>query len=383
MDNAIKGELMERYFPQGIAVDNAFCNRETERAAIKDSIESHEHIVLIAPRRYGKSSLITQVLKENDFPGACIDLFFVLTQAEVAKTVTEGVSKVMSELLPKTKSACQKLIDSIRVLNPKLTINVFGQKVEISTKQTTEKTISELLLALDQLSQKTKKPCVLVFDEFQQIGELKENHAIEASIRHAVERSSQVSYIFCGSKRHLLSEMFSNKARPLYHLCDLMTINRITTPPYHDFLNKIAKNKWRKSLEEDVISEILFLVENHPYYVNALCRRLWRSKEMFALAEVRNAWDSYVTQQGVWIVDDLSRLTLNRKKVIMALAYQATNEPQGQAFSKRVGLNPSGIKKALMDLEKLDMIYQDENGYYHVLDPAVSYFIRKHSFKNI
>jgi len=120
---------MERYFPQGIATDNAFCNREIERAAINASIESHEHLVLIAPRRYGKSSLITQVLKENDFPNECIDLFFALTQADVTKIVTEGVSKIIGNLLPKSKSTCRQLINSITALNPKLTINVFGQKV--------------------------------------------------------------------------------------------------------------------------------------------------------------------------------------------------------------------------------------------------------------
>lgn len=372
---------MERYFPQGIATDGAFCNRESERMAIKTSIQSHEHIVLIAPRRYGKSSLITRILEENDFPGICMDLFFVLTQTEVTKIITEGVSKIIEDLLPKTKSACHKLINSIAALNPKLTINLLGQKVEISTKQTTEKTISELLLALDQVSQKTQKSCVVVFDEFQQIAELKENHAIEAAIRHAVERSSRVSYIFCGSKRHLLNEMFSDKSRPLYHLCDLMTIDRIETSFYHKFLDRMAKDKWKKHLDNDVVSEILHLTENHPYYVNALCRRLWRNRSVVSLADVRNTWNDYVTQQGVWIMDDLSRLTLNRRKVMTALSCQSTNEPQGQAFSERVGLNPSGIKKALMDLDKFDMIYQDKSGYYRVLDPAISYFIRKHSFK--
>ncbi len=308
-----------------------------------------------------------------------MDLFFVLTQAEVTKIITENVSKIISDLLPKTKSACQKIVDSITTLNPKLTVSILGQKVQISTKQTTEKTIPELLLALDQVCQKMQKTCVVVFDEFQQIGELKENHAIEAAIRHAVERSSWVSYIFCGSKRHLLNEMFSDKSRPLYHLCDLMTVNRIDEASYQKFLNKMAKSKWKRSLDEDVTSEILLLTENHPYYVNALCRRLWRSDAMITLANIRHVWDNYVMQQGVWIADDLSRLTLNRRKVITALSYQATNEPQGQAFSERVGLNPSGIKKALMDLTKLDMIYQGENGYHRVLDPAVSYFLRKHS----
>jgi len=370
---------MEKYFPQGIATDKSFCNREDERAAIKTSIESHEHLVLIAPRRYGKSSLITQVLKENTFPGVCIDLFFVLTQPEVTKAIAEGVSTIIGSILPKTQAAGKKLVNSIAALNPKLTINILGQKVEISAKQTNEKTISELLLALDHVTQKTKKTCVIVLDEFQQIGELKENHAIEAAIRHAVERSKNVSYIFCGSKRHLLNEMFSDKSRPLYHLCDLMSINRISNKAYSNFLNKMAKTKWKKPLSSDVISEIIYLTENHPYYINSLCRRLWRETKLPTVSDVRKSWDNYVNQQAVWILDDLSRLTLNRRKILAAIAHEATEEPQGQAFSRRAGVTPSTIQRTLVDLYKLDMIFQDEEGFYHVLDPAVSYFIRQQS----
>jgi len=120
---------MQRYFPQGIATNSSFCNREKERINLKYSIEVHEHVVLVAPRRYGKTSLITQALKESSFPGINIDFFFVLTQAEVSKTITEGVSKIISALLPKTKMACNKLINSIAALNPKLTFNLLGQKI--------------------------------------------------------------------------------------------------------------------------------------------------------------------------------------------------------------------------------------------------------------
>ncbi len=372
---------MQRYFPQGVATDNSFCNRDKERGEIKKSIEMHEHVVLVAPRRYGKTSLVMQVLKENSFPGACIDFFFVLTQVEVTKMIVEGISTIISSLLPSTKAACLKLIDSIAELNPKLTFSLLGQTLEITTKQTTEKSISELLVALDQFASKAQKSCVVIFDEFQQIGELKENHAVEAAIRHAVERSQWVSYIFCGSKRHLLNEMFSDKSRPLYHLCDLMTINRIDTESYHHFLNKMAHIKWKKSLENDVIEEITHLVENHPYYVNALCRRLWRSEGTPRLSDVRNSWDHYVNQQRDWISNDLAQLTLNRRKVLTALAYEPTHLFQGQEFSTKVGLTPSSINKCIIDLKKLDMIYQDNNGYYRILDPSIAYFIRQHAIR--
>ncbi|MDX1902148.1 MAG: ATP-binding protein [Gammaproteobacteria bacterium] len=370
---------MTRYFPQGVVTGDYFCNRENERQILKKSIESHEHIVLVAPRRYGKTSLTEQVLSENNFPGVSMDFFFALSQEEVCKTMIEGVSKIITSLLPKTKTLCNKLIDSIRTFNPKISFTLLGQKLEISTKQTTEKSISELLLALDHFAGQAQKSCVVVFDEFQQIGQLKENHAVEAAIRHAVERSLHVSYIFCGSNRHMLNEMFSDKSRPLYHLCDLMTINRISQEDYFAFLNKMSRRKWKKLLSRDVIDEIIHLTERHPYYLNALCRRLWRNNDTPTITDVRNTWDTYVTQQGVWISNDLSHLTLNRRKVLTALAYQPSNEPQGHHFSKRVGLNPSGVQKCLIDLSKLDMIYTDHNSYYHVLDPVVAYFIRQHS----
>jgi uncharacterized protein len=371
--------MSKRYFPQGIATDSSFCNREKERASLKTSIVSHEHIVLVAPRRYGKTSLLAQVLNECESPGVSIDFFFVLSQAEATKHISEGVSQIISKMLPKTKTACDRLISKVKAINPKLTISLLGQKVEISTKQSTEKSISELLLALDHFADKANMSCVVVLDEFQQIGELKENHAIEAAIRHAVERSKHVSYIFCGSKRHLLNEMFSDKSRPLYHLCDLMTINRIETACYQKFLNEMARKRWRKSLSKDIVIEITELTENHPYYVNALCRRLWHNTAIPTIGTVRSTWADYVDQQSPWIITDISGLTLNRRKVITALALQPTNEPQGQEFSARTGLNPSGIKKSLTDLEKLDLVYKDGQGYRRVLDPVIAYFIRQNT----
>ncbi len=369
--------MTPKYFPQGIAVDETFCNREEERANLKASIEAHEHIVMVAPRRYGKTSLIAQALKESKHPNINIDFFFVLTQTEVNRSIEAGVSKIVSELLPKTKAACNKLINTIRNYNPKLSINILGQKVEISAPQKSEISISELLMALDKVAEKVRKTCVVVFDEFQQVGQLKENHAIEASIRHAVERSMNTSYIFCGSNRHLLNEMFSDKSRPLYHLCDLMTIGRISNESYYKFLNKMAKKKWRQLLDTDVIHEIVHLTENHSYHLNALCRRLWRDSKVPSISYVRNTWDRYVNKQRGWIETDLSRLTLNRRKILTALAYEATNEPLGQHFSKNVGLAPSGINRGLIDLQKLDMVNKDEKGYFHVLDPVISYYIRK------
>ncbi len=371
--------MTDRYFPQGIASNNTFCNRDHERGELKASIKAHEHTVLVAPRRYGKTSLITQVLNETNAIGISIDFFLALTQTEVKRQIAEGASQLITQLLPKAKTTSEKIIERIKSINPKLTFNLLGKKLEIDSKQTSEKSISELLLALDQFAIKVNKTCVLVLDEFQQIGELDENHAIEAAIRHSVERSQNVSYIFCGSKRHLLNEMFSDKSRPLYHACDLMSIDRISTPCYQKFLNENAKRRWRKTLHSDVTDEIIYLAANHPYYINALCRRLWRQDKPPTLSQAQQAWSDYVEQQSPWIITDISNLTLNRRKVITALALHPTKTPQGQTFSQQSDVSPASIKKSLDYLRKMDMVYQDKNNTYQVLDPVVAYFLRERS----
>jgi len=371
--------MIQRYFPQGVAEEEFFCNREKERKLISNSILSHEHIVLVAPRRYGKTSLIAQVLRENDFPGINIDFFFVLSQSEVTKIIAESVSQLINQMLPKSIVAARRIIDTLAQLNPKLIFNLLGQKVEINVKQTTEKSISELLLVLDQFAAKSKVSCVVAFDEFQQIGELKENHAIEASIRHAVERSKYVSYIFCGSNRHLLNEMFSDKNRPLYHLCDLMVLNRISPESYETFLNKLAKSKWNQLILQEVISEIIDITECHPYYINALCRRLWRNDTVPQVSDVLKTWDSYVDQQSSWIISDFSRLTLIQRKLLTALALYPSEEPHGEKFAKFAKMGTSTIQKTLQILQRMDLIYQDQKNFYRVLDPAIAYFIRQHS----
>ena len=99
----------------------------------------------------------------------------------------------------------------------------------------------------------------------------------------------------------------------------------------------------------------------------------------YARRDVRKSWDDYVSEQRDWISNDLAQLSLNRRKVLRGLAYQPTQFFQGQEFANQVGLTPSSIHKAVLDLQRMDWIYQDESGFFYVLDPSVAYFIRKYA----
>jgi uncharacterized protein len=363
-------------FPQGYAMGEAFYDRASERAILKNRIQHNAHSVIVAPRRYGKTSLIHQVLWEMKLPGKRIDLLPATNSAFVHKAIQETFSTLFYQLAPASQKAKRAIIDFIRDLHPKLTLTLLGQTLEMSSKTALpEDSLIDLLQGLNALAKSTQQKAILCFDEFQQIGELKNRHTIEASIRHAVESSSHVVYIFSGSNRHLLSQMFSDKTRPLYHLCELMRLDRIPFDIYLNILKELAKKQWQKGISEGMLTEILQLTQCHPYYVNALCRQLWQMPTPPDVAQVQKTWLNYIDTQGSWISDDLARLSPNQRNIMAALARCPTDAPYRHAFTQQVKMGASSIKKALDTLLSEDFIYSDAQQDYRVLDPAMATYL--------
>jgi hypothetical protein len=369
--------MQSQLFPQGLATGPAFYNRESERKKLAERFIGGEHTVVVAPRRYGKSSLIKQVLIESKIPGMRIDLLAVTNATYVQKAIKKAVSELVNGMVPRTKKAKLSLIEWVKRLHPKLTFNVLGQQVEISVSQGPESNMTELLTGLNTLAEKMNNRVVMCFDEFQQIGLLSNNHSIEASIRHAVESSTYVTYVFSGSSRHLLSQMFSEKSRPLYHLCDLMRLGRIKKKTYEKILLDRAKKNWKVSVDQVVVEEILALTHCHPYYVNALCRELWKDDLAPTVAVVQATWLQYVEDRQPWVLNDIARLTPNQKSVMAGVAYNNIREPYSVEFQRITKLSASQIKRSLEGMLRDDILYKDTECAFRVLDPAVETCIRE------
>lgn len=372
----------EKLFPSGIAGGEAFCNRQIERQKLKENILGNEHTVLISPRRYGKTSLVLKVIQENQFPNCTIDLLLAANHQFVKNAILSGVGSILGQILPKHKQAKQKILNLFSSLNPRLTLSALGQSIEFSSPLPAKKSIVDALINLDEITGSINERAVVLMDEFQQIGMLKDNRSLEASIRHAAERSKHITYLFSGSDRHLLDQMFSDRGRPLYHLCDLLRLGRIRAKDHLNFIQKAAKNRWREVIQDEIIDEILDCTECHTYYVNVLCKKLWKSPNISTVNNVKEVWKNYIFDQHQWIIHDLCELSVNQKLVLAGIAYEPTHEPQGQKFTKLIGLTPSNIKRALDTLLRKDFVYCDENKAYRVLDPAILTYLKNIPFFN-
>lgn len=363
---------VETYFPTGIVTGSAFCDREKEREYLKRRLKQNAHVVLMSPRRYGKSSLMAQFTLDQRIPFVSVDLLPATSSKYVKNAIVDGVTQLLDCIMPKFKNAKKKFMSYFARMNPVIELSAFGQRIKLRPEEKThEETIMKLLMSLDKAAKEFSQKLIFVIDEFQQIAALEEAHSLEASIRHAVERSKNVFYVFSGSNRTLLEDMFSNKERALYHLCDEMKLNRIDNNFYHSFIKKASEKNWNESMPDESIDIILYLTECHPYYVNRLCRTLWDSRLLPKIENIENAWQEYVETQKIdWISDMFSRLTINQKVVLAGLAKSPEKEPRSKHFANKLEMSSSSIQRTIHTLIKKDIIYKDYNGCYNVLNPV-------------
>ena len=366
------------FFPINIALGKAFCNRVKERGLLKKYIEHGRHAVLIAPRRYGKTSLVNQVLAELDLPYCIMELTMATSIGDVEQIIIKEVGELLYKILPKTSKAKQNLLKLFNWLNPELVLTAFGQKLVLHPERVniaTLENVAEILKKLDDAAGLLERKIVVVMDEFQQLVDIGDDHNIEASIRHAMQYSKHVTYIFLGSNRHMLLSMFNNKNRPFYNSCEMMKLERISIVDYEPFIQNAAEKQWKKSLSKDVLAKIFKLSELHPNYINRICGYFWLINEIPTLAHIDQYWHDFVESKSAEFTENILRLSKNQRNVLRYIASNPIKKISGFDMCKAVQLSESSIRQAVKKLMLQDYLYKNRDGLIDIIDPALKYFI--------
>lgn len=366
------------YFPLGIATGSAFCNRKDETNILVENIKNGRHTLLMATRRYGKSSLALYALQSSKLP--YIEADFYLASSE--KMVESYILNSIVELIGAALGPIEKLITAIKKylknIKPKLDIATNHFKLELIADITTDAAtnVKEGLLFLEKLLAEKKKYAVFLFDEFQNIGIISQGKGIEAAIRHVAQKTKYLTFIFSGSNRKLIKTMFEDEARPLYKLCWKLVLKRILAKHYQVHIQRAAKQAWGLELSDDSINEIISLTERHPFYLNKLCDKLWTyyEKKLPTMHEIKKTWNEILTEEKSDAIKEISLLSLGQKNVVLQIA----NNPSMQLTSKQsmlaLRMTSSSVITALAGLEEKDIIEKEEN-QYQIISPVIKYYI--------
>jgi len=364
---------MENPFVYGKVVRGKyFADRDAEIAELVNDIASGQNVIVFSPRRYGKTSLILEVLDRVKAEGLLtfyLDLFKVTSQETFIAAYAKEVARLHGGRI-------QNMLKKIRDLLPRLVPKVVmrGEKVDVEVEfefdPSADKAplLDDLFEAVSTVSSQTGKRAVAVFDEFQEITSWDAKGQIERQMRTHFQMHENVSYIFMGRKRHLMQELFRNKNRPFYRFGKHFPLEKIPEDEFAKFIQtRFEETGFQIDLE--AIREILQTTDDHPYYTQLLCHILWdrnQQEKIITKESITAALQEVFMReahafQGLW-----DMLTLKARQLLVALAKE--EGPQVQLFSSdflrkhNLG-SASSVQRAITRLLEEEVLEKTDGGY--------------------
>ena len=195
---------MENPFKFGTIVDNEyFTDRVDEQIHVKAVLNSPNHLVLISPRRFGKSSLVRKSAHQTGRPVISLNMQQITSAEELASMVLKGVFK----LHPWEK--IKHMLANFRII-PTISVSPVGDAVEVSFHPSANyATLLEDAFALVENVSEENNRIIVIFDEFQEIMEMEDG--LDKKLRAILQEQEKVNYVFMGSEESMMSKIFEDK----------------------------------------------------------------------------------------------------------------------------------------------------------------------------
>jgi hypothetical protein len=361
-------------FPLGKAHGKAFCNREKETEQLIGNIENTKHTLLIAPRRYGKSSLAEKAIEKTGLSSIKINFHLTTSEEEIAQLILDNIVKLIGSTIGTVEKLMLSIKNYLSNLEPLLSFgdNIASLRLIPKKKANYSLIISEALLLMEHLLKEKKKKAVIFFDEFQEIANISKHRSIEGAIRTASQEMQHLSILFSGSIRSLLLSMFEDENRPLYKLCRKIKLERISEQDYEKHIQKIAKQTWGEPLTALSFQSIMELSRRHPYYVNYLCDSIWQNcGQLPTPHKIAQAWQQVITEEWSDALRELAVLPASQRRLLKYIATQASKNIQSQENCAKLSMAASSIASSLQVLIEKDYIELTENVEYQVINPLL------------
>ena len=315
---------MCKKFVYGVAVsDYNFIGRERETKRLLDNFKGGINVILMSPRRLGKTSLVKHVcnkLDDKDIITVYLDIFG-------CKSEYDFYNKLTAEVLKQTASKHELWFEEAKEflyrLTPKISFSPepnsdFSISLGITPKTHTSE---EVLQMAETIAIKRKKRIVICIDEFQQIGEMFNSKQIQARLRTVWQHQKHVSYCLFGSKHHLMSTIFLHRSMPFFQFGDTISLNKIATEDWVEYIvSHFADGK--RTISHALAEEICKFTENYSAYVQQLAWLVFTLKEEGETVtedDVRQAENDLLATNDILfmqMIEPLSEFQLNFLRAI-------------------------------------------------------------------
>lgn len=351
-----------------------FCDRKKESQLLTRAVTNGNNVVLVSARRMGKTGLIQYCFEKPEIKDYYATFYIDILQTSSLKEFTYLFGKAVFQRLASTSQRRLKqfaaILHSISgsfgfdPFNGTPTFNL--QLGEISNPALTLDEIFRFLADSDT-------PSIIAIDEFQQISNYQEKN-VEAMLRSYIQQLPNANFVFAGSERHLLQQMFSDSARPFFNSASFMELNPIQLPEYTEFATDLFQ-KNDKRLEPEVVAKVYNLFEGNTFYLqktfNIAYSKTGKDQACDA-ATVEESVNEILASFDTIYREMLSNVAESQKQLLIAISQEGNAEGITSArFIKKYSLaSASSVQAAARKLLALGFIVRNDNTY-RIQDPLL------------
>ena len=360
--------------------DQFYDRREVRKDLLSRFLSGQTNVVLYGPRRYGKSLLVAELVGDLEKAGIPCVTLDVVKVPSIDMFVSAYATKVYRRLAP-VKFEFRKLGMFLKSLRPKMSLGPTGEtglSFEPSGATVGPEALTEVL-DLPQKLLSGKGRAVVVFDEFQEVKDLLPNDGFERVMRSAIQSHRNVSYIFLGSRYHMLRRMFTDHNRPFYKSAVTILLGK---PPVEESVRFVIDRfaSAGKSIARDAAERLVGKIENIPYFIQQLGFETFRivddaHRKSVSSADVDSAFANLSCFNRDQYEQLMLTLSVSQKKLLIALAHEQTDE-FGDVYRRRYALGVSSTVNSAKSKLMEDGHIERSDGKYVVADPFFAQFLR-------
>lgn len=337
-------------------------------------------VVLMSPRRMGKTGLIHHCFQQSALSEKTYTfLVDVYATKDFHEFVFQLGKAVLGALKPRGRRVWESFLNILTTIRPSITFDMNGNpewSMGLGDIKSPMVTLDEIFQYLGSCD----RPCIVAIDEFQTIAHYPEKN-VEALLRTYIQNCNNATFIFCGSQRHLMSEMFASPARPFYQSSAMMTLQAISVERYVDFACHLFTEGGRSILPE-VVTEVYQRFDGVTWYLQSLMNALFSLTEPGGVCEagmIDEAIQQILDQQSFAYSALLYQLPSKQKELLIAICREGkASNLTSSRFLKKYGFTASSVQSAIKGLLDRDLVTNDL-GVYSAYDQFFARWILQQS----
>lgn len=355
------------FITNGYSAPEYFCDRQRETEMLTRLLTNENNVALISPRRLGKTDLLhhcfTQSEIQEHYYTFIIDIYATTSMRDFINVFGKSV---LDELKSRGQKAWTGFLQVLNSLRPEITYDGAGLPtwgMSIGAITNPSSSLDEIFSYLNHAD----KPCLVAFDEFQQITRYPDAANVEAALRTYIQRCNNAHFVFSGSQRHLMGAIFTSPSRPFYQSVNIINLPPISLEKYTEFVVKKFEEAG-KHIEKEVIEDVYGRFQGITSYMQRIMNLLFTYTAIGATCELQMV-DSCINELIDFSSDTyeslLYQMPEKQREVFLAIAKEGDvkNISSSTFVRKHSLVSASSVLSAVKGLLEKDFITQEKNVY--------------------